>query len=127
MLSETPTPLPIISSVSIFVYSLFQTMPKYHESSKTEYSDSISFINRLTPLIFFGGGFEIFVFSLFQTMPKYHESSKMEYSDSTSFINRLTPLIFFFRVLTFFQGAKRGVPPKKCNFFWLQSYFNILD
>ena len=33
----------------------FQTMPKYHESSKTEYSDSISFINRLTPLIFFGG------------------------------------------------------------------------
>ena len=31
-------------------YSLFQTRPKYYESSKTEYSDSTSFINRLTPL-----------------------------------------------------------------------------
>ena len=37
-------------------YSLFQTRPKYYESSKTEYSDSTSFINRLTPLIFFFRG-----------------------------------------------------------------------
>ena len=34
-------------------YSLFLIRPKYYESSKTEYSDSTSFINRLTPLIFF--------------------------------------------------------------------------
>ena len=37
-------------------YSLFQTRPKYYESFKTEYSDSTSFINRLTPLIFFFRG-----------------------------------------------------------------------
>ena len=35
-------------------YSFFQTRPKYYESSKTEYSDSSSFINQYTPLIFFG-------------------------------------------------------------------------
>ena len=34
-------------------YSLFQPRPKYYESFKMEYSDSTSFINRLTPLIFF--------------------------------------------------------------------------
>merc|ERR1711942_587273 len=34
-------------------YSLFQNRPKYYESFKTEYSDHPSFINRLTPLIFF--------------------------------------------------------------------------
>ena len=37
-------------------YSLFQTRPKYYESSKTQYSDSTSFINRLTPLIYFFRG-----------------------------------------------------------------------
>ena len=39
--------------------SLLPFRPKYYESSKTEYSDSTSFINRLTPLIFFHC-FEIF-------------------------------------------------------------------
>ena len=34
-------------------YSLLLIRQKYYESSKTEYSDSTSFINRLTPLIFF--------------------------------------------------------------------------
>ena len=58
--------------------------------------------------------------------PKYHESSKTEYSDSTSFINRLTPLIFFFRVLKFFRGAKRGVPPKNFAFCLLLSHENRL-
>ena len=38
-------------------YSLFQNRPKYYESSKTEYSDHPSFINRLTPLIFFQANF----------------------------------------------------------------------
>ena len=38
-------------------HSLFQTRPKYYESSKTEYSDSTSFINQLTPLIFILGKF----------------------------------------------------------------------
>ena len=33
-------------------YSNFQPRPKYYESLKTEYSDSTSFINRLTPHIF---------------------------------------------------------------------------
>ena len=36
-------------------YSLLLIRQKYYESSKTEYSDSTSFINRLTPLIFFLG------------------------------------------------------------------------
>ena len=40
-------------------YSLLSIRPKYYESSNSEYSDSTSFINRLTPLIFFQG-FEIF-------------------------------------------------------------------
>ena len=35
-------------------YSLFQSRQKYYESSKTEYLDSTSFINRLTPLNFSG-------------------------------------------------------------------------
>ena len=39
-------------------YSLFQNRPKYYESSKTEYSDPPSFINRFTPLIFFSGKFQ---------------------------------------------------------------------
>ena len=34
-------------------YSLLLNRQKCYESSKTEYSDSTSFINRLTPLIFF--------------------------------------------------------------------------
>ena len=38
-------------------YSLFQNRPKYYESSKTEYSDHPSFINRLTPLFFFQANF----------------------------------------------------------------------
>ena len=38
-------------------YSLFQNRPKYYESSKTEYSDHPSFMNRLTPLIFFQANF----------------------------------------------------------------------
>ena len=33
-------------------HSNFQTMPKFYESSKTKYSDSTFFINRLTPLFF---------------------------------------------------------------------------
>ena len=55
-------------------------------------------------------------YSLFPIRPKYYESSKTEYSDSTSFINRLTPLLFW-GGLTFFRGAKRGVPPKNFKFF----------
>jgi len=39
---------------------LFQTRPKYYEFSKTEYSDSTSFINRCTPLIFFLGVWSFF-------------------------------------------------------------------
>merc|ERR1711954_635383 len=42
-----------------FFYSLLLIRQKYYESSKTKYSDSTSFINRLTPLIFFLG-FKIF-------------------------------------------------------------------
>ena len=34
-------------------YLNFQTRPTYYESSKTEYSDSTSFIAKLTPIIFF--------------------------------------------------------------------------
>ena len=47
-------------------YSLFQSRQKYYESSKTEYSDSTSFINRLTPLKFFlwSWNFENFDFFL---------------------------------------------------------------
>ena len=41
-------------------YSLFSIRPKYYESSKTEYSDSISCINRLTPLIFSLGFWNFF-------------------------------------------------------------------
>jgi len=41
-------------------YSLFQSRQKYYESSKTEYSDSTSFINRLTPLNFFLGSWNFF-------------------------------------------------------------------
>ena len=41
-------------------YSLFQNRQKYYESSKTEYSDSTSFINRLTPLNFFLGSWNFF-------------------------------------------------------------------
>merc|ERR1711954_427719 len=55
-------------------------------------------------------------YSLLLIRPKYYESSKTEYSDSTSFIIRLTPLIFW-GGLKFFQGAKRGVPPKNFAFF----------
>ena len=41
-------------------YSLLLIRPKYYESSKTEYSDSTSFINRLTPLILFLGFWNFF-------------------------------------------------------------------
>ena len=41
-------------------YSNVQTRPKCYESFKTEYSDSTSFINRLTPLIYFFRGSKFF-------------------------------------------------------------------
>ena len=41
-------------------YSLLLIRQKYYGSSKTEYSDSTSFINRLTPLIFFLGYWNFF-------------------------------------------------------------------
>ena len=48
----------LIDTKKIF-YSLFQNRPKYYESSKTEYSDSPSYINRFTPLIFFEANFRV--------------------------------------------------------------------
>ena len=63
----------------------FQTSPKY-ESSKTEYSDSTSLINRLTPLFFLG------VWNFFKGLKGG------------------LPPNFFLRSWHFFKGLKGGFP-----------------